>query len=143
MCDLEAGESVGEGGLDKSTELPEEEGIKPRYKVASDKPTQREIEEHMITHIPFRDWCPHCVRGKSKSSAHKRQVQEEVNEVPVVSIDYMYMESEESVEALGMPILVSRDRRSKWIGASVVTRKGNCPYAIKRLSEDLGALGYS
>ena len=55
----------------------------------------------------------------------------------------MYMESEESEEASGMPISVSRDRKSKWIGASVVTRKGNCPYAIKRLSEDLVSLGYS
>lgn len=24
-------------------------------------PTQKEIEEHMPLHIPFRAWCPHCV----------------------------------------------------------------------------------
>ena len=42
-----------------------------------------------------------------------------------------------------MPILVSRDRKSKWINAAVVPQKGNCAYAIKRLSEDVGALGYS
>ena len=53
------------------------------------------------------------------------------------------MESEEKEAGIGMPILVSRDRRSKWINAAVVPQKGNCAYAVKRLAEDIGALGYS
>eukprot|EP00971_Amphidinium_carterae_P268919 5335247-Amphidinium_carterae.1 len=24
-------------------------------------PTQRETDEHNITHLPYRDWCKHCV----------------------------------------------------------------------------------
>ncbi len=28
-------------------------------------PTEAEFDEHMISHYPFRSWCPHCVRGQS------------------------------------------------------------------------------
>ena len=26
-------------------------------------PSQLEIDEHNLTHLPFRDWCPYCVQG--------------------------------------------------------------------------------
>ena len=120
-----------------------EEGARAKVKIVSDKPSKREIEEHMATHIPFRSWCPHCVRGKSKSTPRAKRKEGEEEEVPVISVDYMYMEAEDPGKGVGMPILVSRDRKSKWINAAVVPQKGNCAYAIKRLSEDIGALGYS
>ena len=25
------------------------------------KPSQEEVDAHMLTHLPFRSWCPHCV----------------------------------------------------------------------------------
>ena len=61
----------------------------------------------------------------------------------MISVDYMFMESEDKEARIGMPILVSRDGRSKWINAAVVPQRGNCAYAVKRLAEDIGALGYS
>ena len=30
-------------------------------------PTQREIDEHMPLHLPYRAWCPHCVAGRGIS----------------------------------------------------------------------------
>ena len=45
-------------------EAPEEEGLIPKIKKAVAKPTAEEVEQHMATHIPFRDWYPHCVAGK-------------------------------------------------------------------------------
>ena len=42
----------------------------------------------MVSHIPYRAWCSHCVRGRGKSFAHHRvNRQEDPEEVPVVSID--------------------------------------------------------
>ena len=54
------------------------------------KPSQEEVEEHMLTHLPYRSWCPHCVRGKAKGKPHKRRKQED-KEVPTVALDYMFM----------------------------------------------------
>ena len=110
----------------------EEEGRKPKMKNAPIMPSRKEVEEHMTTHIPFRNWCAHCVRGKSKSNPH-RQTLRDINEVPEVSLDYMYMGSVSDEEQLGMPILVARDRKTGWCMAGVVPHKGKCAHAVRRI----------
>ena len=30
-------------------------------------PSKQERIEHELTHVPYRSWCPHCVRGKATS----------------------------------------------------------------------------
>ena len=95
-------------------EAPEEdEGGKPKVATTTMRPSKKEVEEHMATHIPFRSWCAHCVAGKGKSNPHPREVNKD-REVPEVSLDYMYMQSGRDVEQLGMPILVAKDRKSIW-----------------------------
>ena len=37
------------------------------------EPTEKEVNEHNLTHLPFRTWCAHCIRGKAKNPPHKRQ----------------------------------------------------------------------
>ena len=32
------------------------------------EPTAQERLDHAIAHVPYRSWCPHCVRGRGKSS---------------------------------------------------------------------------
>ena len=51
--------------------------------------TAQEIEEHNISHIPFRPWCLHCLRGKGKDT-HSRSVKGNFAEdlVPRVRMDY-------------------------------------------------------
>eukprot|EP00971_Amphidinium_carterae_P147634 2926253-Amphidinium_carterae.2 len=44
----------------------------PKAYEAPTLPTQQEIDEHNLTHLPYRDWCKHCVQGKSKSQHHQR-----------------------------------------------------------------------
>ena len=34
-------------------------------------PSKEEVEKHNMSHLPFRSWCRHCVRGKGKELAHK------------------------------------------------------------------------
>jgi hypothetical protein len=75
----------------------EEEADKPKQIWKPLKPTVKEVEEHNLTHLPFRNWCIFCVKGKAKDDPHKRRIkQDEEQEIPIVSIDYMFMESRES-----------------------------------------------
>ena len=30
------------------------------------KPTKQEVEDHELFHVPYRNWCPICVRAKGK-----------------------------------------------------------------------------
>ena len=75
----------------------EEEADKPKQIWKPLKPTVKEVEEHNLTHLPSRNWCIVCVKGKAKDDPHKRNIkQDEEQEIPIVSIDYMFMESMEA-----------------------------------------------
>ena len=53
----------------------EEELAAPDWRVRGgprNKPTQRESEEHEATHVPFRDWCAHCMMGRSPTLQSRR-----------------------------------------------------------------------
>ena len=72
-------EHVNSGGATSSTDngipagIPEdgEEGQKSKGIRCGIKPTTAEIDEHERTHIPFREWCKHCVYGKAQNEAHR------------------------------------------------------------------------
>ena len=86
-----------------------------------EEPTQREFEEHMVLHMPFRAWCPHRVKGRAKSEPHWIVKEKEEETVPTLSMDYMWMNSKEEskqnednedTELRGMPIRVMKDSKS-------------------------------
>ena len=39
---------------------------------APKEPSREEVDEHNVTHTPYRSWCPHCVSGRAKDYPHKR-----------------------------------------------------------------------
>ena len=38
-----------------------------RYRRVYDRPSQAEVDKHNETHIPFRNWCEICVRGRAEN----------------------------------------------------------------------------
>lgn len=53
------------------------------------KPTAQEVEEHSISHVPYRSWCEHCVRGKARTAGHPSSSGEKmVERRPTVAMDY-------------------------------------------------------
>ena len=124
------GKDKREPGNEKDEdEEQEEEHQKARAIASPDLPSRREVEDHNLTHIPFRCWCNHCTRGRGRSSAHKRRHHEgeEVEErsVTTYSIDHKYLTEEGNAEerdagegtvrgstTLGRPIIVGRSPRT-------------------------------
>eukprot|EP00971_Amphidinium_carterae_P058038 1147824-Amphidinium_carterae.1 len=51
----------------------QQEANVPKGYKSSTRPTQQEIDEHNLTHLPYRDGCKHCVQGKNKSQHHQRE----------------------------------------------------------------------
>ena len=47
-------------------------------------PSQKEIDAHELTHLPFRNWCRHCMRGRGKEMAHKKCAAEKGSDVGVM-----------------------------------------------------------
>ena len=50
-------------------------------------PSEAERKLHELTHLPYRDWCQHCVAGKGKENHHKTLK----NKTPSVQLDYSYL----------------------------------------------------
>ena len=55
-----------------------DKGLRPiRRLVDPRRPTQAEVDLHELHHVPYRNWCHHCVRGRGKDFDHRRAVEEE------------------------------------------------------------------
>ena len=138
---------VEEEGNDQSPEGgPESEEHGSREAVTTKvmyKPIQEEIEQHMLTHLPFRSWCPYCVMGRGVSRGHYRKSKEECSGKPVVIMDYGFMTEEDKAEEESMPMLVIHDRDTKMKFAHIVPNKGVHPYAVARVAKDLELLGHT
>ena len=59
------------GLFDDDEPKTDDKGITFEVEIKDD---EEEVEEHMVTHIPFRDWCAYCVKGKRKSQPHRQAV---------------------------------------------------------------------
>ena len=55
-------------------------------------PTQAEREEHELTHLPYRSWCIHCVKGRGKDAPHLVAASDGV--LPEVHFDFAFMGDE-------------------------------------------------
>ena len=74
--------------------LDEEGGDEPTGSSAAmpsmSAPSEKEKEEHFVSHFPFRAWCEHCVRGKAKAMRHVK-VDHSEEQVPVISGSHVFM----------------------------------------------------
>jgi len=53
-------------------------------------PTRAEREEHEMTHLPFRNWCAHCVKGRGVERAHSKSDAREEGALPEIHVDYCF-----------------------------------------------------
>ncbi len=73
-------------------------------------PTKREIEEHEITHLPYRSWCWACVRGRGKAAPHRRG--REPGGLPEVHVDFTFLGKKDE-PGENTPCLVVKEANSK------------------------------
>ena len=92
-------------------------------------PSPQEVRDHERIHMPFRDWCKHCVLSRARNELHKAGIRISVDQdgVPKISWDYMHMHEEgadkrrpEIVTGEGLPIIVFKDSITKAIIARVL-----------------------
>jgi hypothetical protein len=102
-------------------------------------PSVAEVELHDLTHLPFRSWCPCCVRGKSKNIHHRKQQCERA--VPHVYADYCFLGSETDTETLVVQIM--KDEETGMIFAHAVPRNGLAHFhGADEMIKDLERLGH-
>ena len=115
-------------------------------------PTSAEREEHEATHIPYRDWCAHCVRGRATNRPHRADKDREdeeakKNKVPRISMDYFFM-GQQGDRAHEYPMIVMVDETTDNRYMRAVGKKGlgdgkEMEWLIKDMSEELKSWGYT
>ena len=119
-------------------EEPEEVGV--RVLPDTCLPCQSEIDKHNVKHIPYRSWCPFCVKGKAlESKCLPTKV--DVGAIPCISVDYMFMGVKEVEDTT--PILTAHDNESKTSFADVVPQKGAIDFTVDKVVRNIDTLGYA
>ena len=128
-----------EAGAGNEEEIGEEPGVRITLKMADPKkPKKEEVEEHWKTHLPFRNWCEVCVRGRGKEEAHRKS--EEERGLPEVHIDFCFLGAEhEPGEAL--TILIVKERATKMAMATVVPSKSTGCFVSERVVAWMAEVG--
>ena len=83
-----------------------------------------------MTHLPFQSWCRHCVRGRGKEAAHRKQADD--GGLRELHFDFMFMGKEDEPGKL-MTTLVVKEKKTKMKMASVVPTKSTGEFIIERV----------
>ena len=63
----------------KEHDPDEQHGDRKIIKVHDPKlPTEEEVRQHLLCHLPYRSWCHHCIRGRGRERDHRRQLEDHV-----------------------------------------------------------------
>ena len=134
----------------RDEEEEEEEARRPKVRKAPRGPTQKEREEHEATHLPYRAWCEHCVRGRGVRKPHignKEESGEDMEvKVPRMVMNYHFMSTEDEKNGKN-PVLHMKDESTGNRYMRAVGRKGlgegnEMEWLIKDVSEELKSWGH-
>ena len=99
-------------------------------------PSEAEVEQHELTHLPFRSWCRHCVRAKGKESPHHESSPGGVSKF---ATNFMFMGD----DGTPMTCLAGYDGLTKAFFADVVPCKGTSHgYAERALAHNVLSTGH-
>ena len=92
----------GDGGRDR------ENGSRTVKKVQDPRePSKEQRAQHEMTHLPYRSWCRHCVRGCGKQMPHHGGSQE--TSISEVHMDFAFLGREGDPQKT-MAVLVAKER---------------------------------
>ena len=151
-------EEVGDNKEEGQFEDEQDEGQPAKPITQPRLPTKRQIDEHDLTHIPYRAWCVHCRRARGIAMAHRKQDEEKEDKEAAMTtwaMDYTFLtedfefltkaefEKYAHKEKVKDIVLVCDDRRSGGVKAHLVEHKGLLDTWISgRVAEDLAEFGY-
>ena len=114
-------------------------------------PSQKEIEQHELTHAPYQAWCTSCVMARGRQD--KCLIDEgrkKDRETPTISMDFCYAGYDQGLP--GGPVLEAEDNKltclvlhdstTSCVHAVPVDRKGNLGFLCGEVIRFISYLGY-
>ena len=94
-------------------------------------PSDREVKEHYAnSHLPYRSWCHHCVRGRGRERDHRKKTDMEEQGIPEYHLDYCFPGDEGDHR---LTVLVTVEKYTKMKKAVVVPSKGSTGQYASRM----------
>ena len=109
-----------------------EHGQREARKMRSpEMPSQAEVDVHELTHVPFRSWCRHCIRGRGKESNHSSKCDRESGSIPEFSFDWCF--PGEEVPGKTLSVLVGRMRDTRMTLSTMSPTKSSGSWIASRV----------
>lgn len=157
ICGAQAGqevEEIGEQEVEQQTESQEDElevaredddntdkGKREMKKMLDPLlPTEAEVQQHNLSHLPYRNWCPHCVRGRGVEMEHRRRRPGDEPPTPEYHLDYCFPGDTDGNK---LTVLVAVEKQSRMKRGIVVPSKGSTgQYAARVVMEMIDECGH-
>ena len=152
----EDAEPLGDAPLGEDPEPEGERGKKARHKKVPPSVSAEVRAEHDLTHLPFRSWCEHCIKGKATEDFHRKREEEKKDDAARYCIDYCFFTKSfaqdhaatkadefKEVRPESKAVLVCRDQKSGALFAGVANTKGSGDvYSVALALEGLKFCGH-
>ena len=123
-----------------------EEAEEPRGLRAPLKVSKEQRDAHEITHTPYRAWCRHCVRARSRNAPHKTRTEEQrERQVPKVSMDYFMSQADEKANKNPLIVMVDEstgDKYARAVGKKGIGEENEMEWLVKDMSEEMESWGH-
>ena len=128
-------EPCGGDIVEKVSKERDEENVKkmidPRL------PSEDEVRDHYRFHIPYRNWCPICVKAKGRDADHT--VSDRDRTVSEYCLDYCFPGDEFGYK---LTVLVGKERLTKnWMATAVPTKGASGKFGVDKVLEFFEELG--
>ena len=119
----------------------------PRMQLAANRPNEKQVELHCLTHTPYQGWCEHCVAHRARPDRHERNDLAKEATIPTISFDFCYTKALGEGEAerdVGAAMwMVMTDSHSGYLGCCPLKGKSQVKLATHELMAFTQSLGYT
>ena len=147
---------TGEGAqpIPEGEEINTDEDVEPIKTLPTpDLPTPAALEEHRVTHLPYRSWCDDCVEAMAREFGHKT-AEQSGRRIPIIGFEYLAMSRRGFFERSGFEpidgesvakVLAIKDSMSNELMAHMVPQKGldERRFVIDMVLDEIEWMGYS
>ena len=107
-------------------------------------PLQPSIEErihHEVIHLPFRSWCPDCVKAKAESNSHYKDKGKKERLLNGFHADYWFLRNENGDGQKQLTCLSIKEDTFKYHFGYVCNKKGRDGNLAKVVCKDVESIG--
>ena len=113
----------------------------------AERPSQEQVQLHMLTHMPHAAWCEACVSMTGKPDRHETDpTRVRDREIPVLSFDFSYtgksMTCGDEDDGLKLTTLVMHDSQSGSVGCFPLKGKDDAKHAVRETIKHIQYLGH-